>query len=145
MTDGRDDSSDAIRDAEPFALPIEAVQPSQLYLDGGKLADVTRWFDFAEPNYDPLPVRRVARGRNETWMLTDGHTRAFVAHLAGVDELRVVRDSDDLPMDTYRRCVEWCEDEGVTEIGDLAGRVLNADEFETRWIERCRFLTDRGE
>jgi hypothetical protein len=143
MTDGRNDSApadfEAVRNVEPFTLPIEAIQPSQLYLNGRKLALVTEWFDFAEPNYDPLPLRRVTQERgDETWMLTDGHTRAFVAHLAGADELRVVRDTDDLLMGVYRQCVEWCEDEGVTEVGDLAGRVLNADEFEARWVERCQ-------
>jgi hypothetical protein len=124
---------------EPFSVPIDAVRPSQLYLNGRKLALVTPWFDFAEPNYDPLPVRRIRDGNDdERWMLTDGHTRTFVAHLAGADVLRVVRDTDDLPMGLYRRCVQWCEDEGITEIADLAGRVLNAEQFEERWVERCQ-------
>lgn len=154
-----DDSGDSASDSalpsdpepepksEPFAVPIEEVRPSQLYLDGGKLALVTRWFDFAEPNYEPLPVRRVERedGVGGEWMLTDGHTRAFVAHLAGADELRVVRDTDDLPMGIYRRCVEWCEEEGITEIADLAGRVLNADDFEEQWVARCRETGEHGE
>ena len=139
------DAPDGDASPDPFALPVEAVQPSQLYLNGRKLSLVTQWFDFAEPNYDPLPVRRVARPRGgEVWTLTDGHTRAFVAHLAGAGELRVVLDRDDLPMDTYRRCVEWCEAEGVTEVADLAGRVLNADEFEERWVERCQEIGSDG-
>lgn len=123
------------------------MQPSQLYLDGRKLALVTRWFDFAEPNYDPLPVRKLRReGDDERrWMLTDGHSRAFVAHLAGADELRVVRDTDDLQMDVYRQCVEWCEEEGVTEIADLAGRVLNADDFEEQWVRRCQRVAESDE
>jgi hypothetical protein len=147
MTDGRDDSSDATRDAEPFALPIEAVQPSQLYLDGRKLAAVTEWFDFMEPNYDPLPVRRMRSGGESEgrWTLTDGHTRAFVAYLAGVEELRVVRDTDELSTGIYRQCVEWCEDEGVTEVRDLAGRVLSTDEFEKQWIDRCQAVTEDSE
>ena len=137
MTDGSD----------PFEVPIDAVRPSQLYLDARKLALVTRWFDFAEPNYDPLPVRKLgSEGDGEPrWMLTDGHTRAFVAHLAGADDLRVVRDTDELQMGVYRQCVEWCEDEGVTEIADLAGRVLNADDFEEQWVSRCREVADDGE
>ena len=122
---------------EPFAVPIADVRPSQLYLDGSKLALVARWFDFDEPNYDPLPVRKIG----ERWTLTDGHTRAFAAHLAGAERLRVVRDADDLPMATYRQCVEWCEDEGIAEIGDLAGRVVSAERFERKWIARCRAVT----
>lgn len=127
--------SDAVG-SEPVALSVGAVRPSQLYLDGDKLAEVARWFDFAEPSDDPLRVREIA-GR---WTLTDGHTRAFAAALAGAPELRVGRDDDELPMDAYRTCVEWCEAEGVTEIADLTGRVLNPDDFEARWIDRCRRL-----
>lgn len=123
---------------DAFAVALPEVRPSQLYLDGTKLALVARWFDFDEPNYDPLPVRRI-EGR---WTLTDGHTRAFAAHLAGAERLRVARDADDLEMAVYRQCVEWCEDESVTGIGDLAGRVVSGDAFEERWVERCRAVTE---
>ncbi|MFH5798735.1 histone acetyltransferase [Haladaptatus sp. CMAA 1911] len=121
---------------EPFTLPQTAAQPSQLYLNGSKLSLVTRWFDFDAPNYDPLPVRKFD-GR---WTLTDGHTRAFVAHLSGAEELRVVRDTDDIPVSKYERCVSWCRDEGITDISDLAGRVVTGATFETRWVDRCRSL-----
>lgn len=129
--------------SDSFAVALDAVRPSQCHINGRKLALVTRWFDFENPNYDPLPVRRfeTASGK-DNWTLTDGHTRAFVAHLAGADELRVVRDTDDLDVETYRKCLGWCEEEGVTEIPDLAGRVLNADEFEEKWVARCRAATD---
>ncbi|WP_321112836.1 hypothetical protein [Halorussus salinisoli] len=126
-------------DSEVFSVPIDAPQPSQLYLNGLKLSFVTQWFDFANPNYDPLPVRRIGGD----WTLTDGHTRAFVASLSGADELRVVRDTDDLPMDVYRACVRWCDEEGVTEIADLAGRVVNHEDFEEKWVERCQAFADR--
>ncbi|WP_423746054.1 hypothetical protein V5735_02430 (plasmid) [Haladaptatus sp. SPP-AMP-3] len=43
---------------DSFTLPLTAVQPSQLYLNGQKLSLVTRWFDFDAPNYDPHPVRK---------------------------------------------------------------------------------------
>lgn len=132
--------------SEPVSVPIEEVQPSQLYLNGRKLSLVTEWFDFADPNYDALPVRRItspnAEDGDSRWTLTDGHTRAFVALLAGTDELRVVYDADDLDVETYRRCVEWCRNEGVTEIADLGGRVLNADDFEKKWVARCQSFAD---
>ncbi len=120
---------------EPFTLPLTAVQPSQLCLDGSKFSHVTRWFDFDAPNYQPLPVREFD-GR---WTLTDGHTRAFVAYLSVARELRVVRDSDGISVSGYERCVSWCRDEGITEISDLAGRVTT-EAFEARWVDRCRSL-----
>ncbi|MCO8244163.1 MULTISPECIES: hypothetical protein [unclassified Haladaptatus] len=122
--------------AEPFALPLSEVRPSQLYINGLKLSLVTQWLDFDAPEYDPLPVRKI----HGEWTLTDGHTRAFVAHLSGADELRVVRDTDEIPMAMYEQCVSWCEDEGVTEIGDLTGRVVTNETFEMQWIDRCRSL-----
>lgn len=147
MTESDDSfgSSSADNGSEAFSVPLDAVRPSQLYLDGRKLSLVTEWFDFETPNYDPLPVRRFdvsGEGGKTRWTLTDGHTRAFVAHLAGADELRVVRDTDDLDVDTYRKCIGWCNEENVTEIPDLAGRVLNADEFEERWVARCQAAAD---
>ncbi len=119
-----------------IVVSIEAIQPSQLYLDGAKLRSVIDWFDFGSPNYDPLPVRKIGGD----WTLTDGHTRAFAAYLSGADELRVVRDADDISMPVYEQCVSWCEKEGVTEIADLAGRVVTHSTFEEEWIERCQAL-----
>jgi len=133
MTDA---DGSACAEPRPFSVPLDDVRPSQLYVDGLKLSLVTQWFDFADPNYEALPVRKV----EDEWMLTDGHTRAFVTHLAGADRLRIVRDTDDLPMDVYRTCLDWCDEEGVTEIGDLTGRVVNHHEFEERWIARCQAL-----
>lgn len=126
--------------AAPFTLPIGDVRPSQCYLNGRKLSLVAQWFDFDAPNYDPLPVRRF--GASDEWTLTDGHTRAFVAHLSGADELRVVRDGDDLPPAAYEQCIEWCEAAGIEEISDLAGRVVTASTFESQWVERCQSLRE---
>lgn len=122
---------------DPFTIPIGDVHPSQCYLNGEKLARAADWFDFDDPNYDPLPVRRFEDGPDR-WTLTDGHTRAFLASLAGDDELRVVEDTDDLPTDLYVACIGWCVEDGVTEVGDLAGRVVGPETFEERWIERCK-------
>ncbi|MFC4449904.1 hypothetical protein [Halorussus aquaticus] len=133
-----DDCDAACESPESFSVAIDRPRPSQLYLNGLKLSFVTQWFDFADPNYDPLPVRKIGGD----WTLTDGHTRAFAASLSGADELRVVRDTDDLPMDVYRECVRWCDEAGVTEIADLAGRVLNDDDFDEKWVARCRALAD---
>lgn len=122
----------------PFEVSIDDPQPSQLYLNGRKLALATEWFDFDEPNYDPVPVVEL----DGEWVLTDGHTRAFLASLAGADELRVRRDEDDLEWGIYRECVGWCKDEGITRVADLHGRALNADTFVETWVKRCQAVGD---
>ncbi len=115
---------------------MEAVRPSQVYLDESKLRFVIDWFNFESPNYDPLPVRKLD-GR---WTLTEGHTRAFVAYLSRAEQLRVVGDTDDISIPVYEQCVAWCENEGVTEIEDFAGRVVTNATFEEEWVERCQSL-----
>jgi hypothetical protein len=122
----------------PRTVPIEEPQPSQLYLNGRKLALATEWFDFGKPNYDPIPVVRL----DGKLVLTDGHTRAFLASVAGAERLRVRRDRDDLPLDVYRECVAWCESGGITTVADLHGRAVDADTFEAEWVQRCRAVAD---
>jgi len=124
---------------DAFALAVEAVQPSQLYLNGRKFALATQWFGFDDPEYDPLPVVRL----DGEWTLTDGHTRAFLAVLAGAERLDVRADTEDLPMALYAECVAWCRDEGVTDVRDLSGRVVSAETFERVWVERCRRAAER--
>lgn len=122
---------------DPFTLALGEVRPSQLYLSAAKLATVLESVDPADPDYDPLPVFE----HGGEWYLSDGHTRAFVAYLGGVDDLRVERDADlreEYDFDLYLTCIEWCREAGVETVPDLAGRVLAHDEFETEWIERCR-------
>lgn len=123
---------------DEFTVPPHEPQPSQLYLNGRKLALATEWFDFDEPNYEPVPVVEM----DGDLVLTDGHTRAFLAWVAGTGELRVRQDTDDLDLATYRQCVGWCEDEGITEIGDLAGRAVNADTFVEVWVRRCEEVAE---
>lgn len=122
--------------ADAFGVALVDVRPSQLYLDQRKLRDVLEWFTSEE--YGPLSVVELGGDL----VLTDGHTRAFAAYLRGADELRVARDEDDLPLDVYRTCLGWCRDEGVTEIADLAGRVLDGESYEELWIDRCRALVE---
>jgi hypothetical protein len=141
---------------EPFAVVLDALHPSQLFLCETKLLAILEWFDLDDPEYEPLPVAEI----DGELVLLDGHHRAFVARLAGADDVRVVRaargssrrssplarSADSLPLvrasegadlAPYRTCVEWCEESGVESVGDLAGRVLDRASYEEKWIERC--------
>lgn len=125
--------------SDAFTLPVAAPQPSQCYLNGRKVALACQWFDFDDPDYDPIPVREV----DGEWILLDGHTRAFLAAVAGSERLHVTETDEDLPMAVYRECVRWCRDEGVTEVADLVGRAVNADTFEEQWVARCHEAAER--
>ncbi|WP_267642723.1 hypothetical protein [Haloarchaeobius amylolyticus] len=125
---------------EPFTLPIAEPQPSQLYLSQAKLDGVLSWCDPDDPEYDPLPVIDL----EGEWTLIDGHTRAFVASLAGADELTVVHDRDDHPRDLYRRCVDWCRDADVTRVADLHGRLVSPEAYQQQWIDRCQAAAEES-
>lgn len=120
----------------PTAVPIDEPQPSQPFVDADRLGDVLEWFDLDARTYDPVPTVGIA---GET-VITDGHTRAFVAYLSGADTLAVVHDPDReaLNLELYRECVGWCRDESVTGIADLVGRVVSRETFLDEWVARCR-------
>lgn len=117
--------------------PLAAVRPTQLYLSSEKLAAVCEWFDFEDPNDEPLP----AFEHEGSWYLADGHTRAFATYLAGAETLRIYRDEDlreEYDFEVYEACIEWCADAGVETVADLRGRIVGPVTFEAVWIERCQ-------
>lgn len=85
---------------------------------------------------EPVPVRRYG----ERLVLTDGHTRALAAYRAGLEEIVVVPDEDDLDDEAYAVCVGWCRDAGVESVADLDERVVDAEAYERLWLDRCRAL-----
>ena len=118
--------------SEPFTIKLDAMQPSQLYISSAKLAQVTADVELGE--IEPVPVKKLD---GET-VMTDGHTRALVALLAGAGEVQAVWDTDELDWEAYRICVAWCKAEGVRTIADLRERIVGPAEYEALWHERCR-------
>lgn len=119
---------------QQFTFPLTELQPSQLYISEGKLRLVREWFtpDDME-NFDPIPVKRFD-GRI---LMTDGHTRAVAAHLAGWDSVPVYWDEDDLDMRSYEIEVCWCKDEGIINPIDLSKRIVPHKDYERLWRKRC--------
>jgi hypothetical protein len=114
---------------EVFVLRLDEIQPSQLYISEVKLARVQQ-----EPGLlEALPVKRLA-GRV---VLTDGHTRALAAWLAGRSRIDVYWDRDELDWQAYEICVAWCDEAGIRTVADLAGRVVSPGEYEVLWLQRC--------
>ena len=124
---------------DSFRVSIEELQPSQLFLSARKLREVRGWFDFDAPEYEPVSVLRL----DGEFVIIDGHTRAYLAHLAGVAEVEV-RDVTDRehPLALYADCVAWCEGKGLTTVADFAGRVVSHETYERRWIERCERVAE---
>jgi hypothetical protein len=110
-------------------MRLDEIQPSQLYINRAKLAQVQA----AVGPLEPLPVRRLA-GRV---VLTDGHTRALAAWLGRRSEIEVYWDEDELDWEAYEICVAWCVEAGVRTVADLAGRVVSPEEYEVAWLQRC--------
>jgi hypothetical protein len=120
---------------EPFFKSLNELQPSQLYISAAKLARVRRDFDPQRPaSLAPIPIKALG-GRV---IMTDGHTRALAALLAGLAEVPVVWDEDDLDWEAYQICVDWCLAEGIRTVADLQDRVVLAAEYEVVWHQRCR-------
>jgi hypothetical protein len=115
--------------SDTFVLRLEEIQPSQLYINRAKLAQVKA----GTGSPGPLPVKRLA-GRV---VLTDGHTRALAAWQAGRSEIEVYWDQDALDWAAYELCVAWCDEAGIRTVADLAGRVVAPEEYKVVWLQRC--------
>lgn len=115
--------------------PIDELHPTQLFISKEKLQAVLGWLDCDNPTYDPIPVFEY----QDRWYLADGHTRTFVLALAGEKTVAVTEDEtifEEEPL--YRTCIDWCEKREIAVITDLVGRVVEAETYETEWIQRCQ-------
>lgn len=121
---------------EVFMLPMDVLVPSQLYISEEKLRRVRSWFDGDLSKMDPVPVKKLA-GR---LLMTDGHTRAAAAYLAGLDTLPCVWDTDDMDWAAYAADINLCAEEGITSIGKLAGRIVPEKDYDVLWRGRCDTL-----
>jgi len=133
-------------ETHPFIRPFDAngseIKIKKPYTSTGPfVSSVTEygwrirdWFD---PNdtesFDPIPIKRF----NEKTLMTDGHTRAVAAHLAGYDSVPVYWDEDELDMRVYAMDINWCDEEGIHSPIDLAGRIVPHKDYERLWRKRC--------
>ena len=118
-------------------LPLKELQSSQLYLSQDKVQKVTSWYDSSPMT--PIFVRKFANC--DDWVITDGHTRAFVASLKGATTIPVQLDEEaysDTVIKLYEQCINWCREESISQISDLATRQLSQDDYQVFWIDRCQ-------
>ena len=85
-----------------FVMKLMDIQPSQLFISSEKLSQVQEEFDpFKPERLQAIPVKKL-RSRV---IITDGHTRAFAAYEAGLSEVTVFWDEDELDWEAYEICV----------------------------------------
>lgn len=116
-----------------FWMPLANLQPSQLWVSAGKLRLCREWFSGDVSTIDPIPLK-LFQGRH---LMTDGHTRAAMAVLAGAEKIPCYRDEDELDMKAYAKDIEWCNDAGIHSAVDLAGRICSTKDYEVLWRKRC--------
>ena len=119
-------------EAVPYRL--KDLQPSQFYISEKKLREVRSWFRPDDlSGFEPIPVRILGG----VPVMTDGHTRAAAALLAGLESVPLCRDRDDLDLEMYRRCVDECRRRQVVSPGDLVSRVVPEEEYREKWDRWC--------
>jgi len=90
--------------------------------------------DYSIPDHiPPVPIKDLSGDR----VLTDGHTRAYAAYLAGIEEIPVFQDRDELDWQAYRICVGWCKAAGITTIAHLLVKVIFPEADQQLWYDRC--------
>ncbi|MBQ4340958.1 MAG: GNAT family N-acetyltransferase [Clostridia bacterium] len=115
-------------------LKLSDLQPSQFWISERKLADVRAWFDPEDlSNFEPIPVKMLD-GRP---VMTDGHTRAAAAVMAGLESVPLCAEEDELDWELYRACVEECAKRGVISPEQLAARVIPEEEYRVKWDGWC--------
>ncbi len=117
-------------------MRLENIQPSQLYINTEKLTSIKKEYSGHPEEIPPVPLKRL----DDDIILTDGHTRALFAHLAGAERIAVYWDNDELDWNSYKVCVKWCKREEIYSIADLADRIVTSADFENLWIKRCEKL-----
>lgn len=116
------------------------IQPSQFYISQEKINKIKEWFQPQDlSNFEPIPIKEL----NGNIIFTDGHTRAWVAYEAGLNEVPVVWDEDDLDWELYQKCVGACLNRGVKTIADLKERVLSPEDYVIKWDYWCDELQEK--
>lgn len=125
-----------------FKLKLSQIQPSQLYISQTKLDNIliARKSDISE-SLEPIPIKNL----DGDLVSTDGHTRGVAWLLSGNEYADVEWEDLNLDWEAYRICVQWCKQEGITSIPDLRDRIIDHEEYEVLWLERCRIMQENLE
>ncbi|MHA1452098.1 MAG: hypothetical protein ACTSRD_04480 [Promethearchaeota archaeon] len=119
---------------EIFQMKILNIHPSQLYISNQKLQLIQETLNPEDPRLvEPIPIKNL----NGKTIFVDGHTRAVALHLLGQKTMPVYWEYEELDWNMYEICVQWCVDEGVYSIIELANRIVSHEEYKILWYKRC--------
>ena len=119
---------------EKNTLNLKDLQPSQFFISEKKLQDVQKWFKPSDlSNFEAIPVKML----DGTPVMTDGHTRAVAAILAGLLSVPLVWDRDDLSWEMYRKCVEECRNRQIHSPYDLIHCIIPETDYHDKWDCWC--------
>jgi hypothetical protein len=122
-----------------FSLPLDAIQPSQLYISRLKLDLTLRQLEEGgTSSLEPIPIK-ILDGEQ---VATDGHTRGVALLLSGERVTDCVWEDLEMDWEEYRICVRWCKESGIQSMEDLLGRVISHSDYKIMWLERCRIMQD---
>lgn len=125
-----------------FLMNLKDIQPSQLYISKRKLERIQEKLDSdKKESLKIIPVKKLGTDI----VYSDGHTRAFAAHLLGWQEIRVEWETGVLDWEMYEICVDWCKNDEIYTIADLSSRVISHMDYEILWYERCNQLKKQME
>ncbi len=116
-----------------FLIDLLSIQPSQLYINKKKLAKILE-----EERERVIPIKQL----NNKIIFTDGHTRAYAAYIQGKKQITVEWDDEELDWEAYQICVDWCIAEKITTITDLVDKIIEDEEYQILWLERCRVMQE---
>ena len=119
---------------EEIPLRLKDLQPSQFLISEKKLLDVQKWFTPSDlSGFEAIPVKML----DGIPVMTDGHTRAVAAVLAGLEAVPLVWDRDDLSWEMYRKCVEECRKRQICSPQDLVHCIIPETDYHEKWDRWC--------
>ena len=124
-------------------INIDKLHFSQIYLSIEKIQNIEKWFDKSLRNFNPVSVRDFLNDGN--LVVTDGHTRTFVAWKNGIKDIPVIYDDSEIVKcqighEQYINDILWCERLNIKHISDLENRILSREMYIELWQNRCEKL-----
>lgn len=115
-------------------IKLTSLQPSQFLISIEKVKKIEKWFNRDNlSNFSAIPVKIL----DGDLVMTDGHTRAVVAIMHGLDYVPLVWEKEELSWDMYQECVKECKRQNIKSPYDLLSRIVDEDEYKDKWDKWC--------